>query len=126
MWLFLLSSLVVGVLLSSLVVGVALARLKVWALIPVILIFSMIVVTSGFLSGLKWGTIALTVVAGSALLQLSYLVGASLFAGARLRRELIRTMQSAIGQELRDYFQMPKEVPEEIRLALAELELQNR
>jgi hypothetical protein len=54
MWLF---------LLSSLVVGVALARLKVWALIPVILIFSMIVVTSGFLSGLKWGTIALTVVA---------------------------------------------------------------
>jgi hypothetical protein len=125
------------VLLTSLVLGAAcrVARLKVWALIPITFVFSTIIATSSFLSGLKWGTIALTVFAGATFLQLSYLADGLFFATARLRRvrahlairraELLRVMQSAIGQELRDHFQTPTDVPQNIRFVLAELELQN-
>jgi hypothetical protein len=116
------------VLLFSLALGAALAGRKPLVLIPATLILLMIVVRVGSLSGFKWGTIALVAAFGAALLQLSYLVGASLFAAARLptRRELIRDMQWAIGQELRDYFQAPQDVPQKIRLALAESDLQKR
>jgi hypothetical protein len=115
------------VLLSSLGLGVVSTRLKVLWLIPITLAFSMLVARVGFLSGFHFNAVVLAVIVGAAFLQFSYLLCASLFATARLptQRELLRAMQSAIGQELRDYFQMPQDVPQKIRLILAELELQN-
>ena len=74
------------VLLSTLVVGAASAWLRVLVLLPVTLVFLTIVVRVGFLSGFTWSMIALTVAAGAALLQLSYIAGAFLLATARQHR----------------------------------------
>jgi hypothetical protein len=120
-------------LFCGLVIGAAfsLAQLNGWALIPVSTIFSTIVVISGAVSRLKWGTTALNVVAGTTLLQLSFFV--SLFlsetqrpvrtrAASPRREELLRAMQSGIGQELRVEFQSPQDVSGQLLLVLKELQ----
>ena len=101
----------IAVLLVAVAAGVAggLARLKVWALIPATAIYSMITIIEGMVAGLGAGKITITFLIGAAFLQLFYLIGWLLSqeqkrrvpAPRSLRPELVRAMQSAIGQELR-------------------------
>src|ERR1700690_250203 len=98
----------IAVLLVAVAAGVAggLARLKVWALIPATAIYSMITIIEGMVAGLGAGKITITFLIGAAFLQLFYLVGWLLSqeqkrrvpAPRSLRPELVRAMQSAIGQ----------------------------
>src|SRR5438067_12815503 len=95
-------------LLSSSATGLALglARLKVLALIPATIVLSL---TAAIGFGLRWGTIALTVVAAATILQSSYLIGGLLSEApspraaprTSLRPDLVRAAQFAVGEELR-------------------------
>jgi hypothetical protein len=65
-----------ALLLTSSAIGLelGLARLKVLALIPATIVLSLSAI-GGIAFGLRWGTIALTVIAAVTILQSSYLIG---------------------------------------------------
>jgi hypothetical protein len=65
-----------ALLLGSSARGLALglARLKVLALIPVTIVLSLTAAIGGIVSGLRWGMIALGAIAGTTILQSSYLI----------------------------------------------------
>jgi hypothetical protein len=73
--------------------------------------------------------IALTLFIGATFLQLFYLIGWLLFeeqkrrapAPRPLRPELVRAMQSAIGQELRMRYRLAQNLPEELGVRVAQL-----
>jgi membrane protein DedA with SNARE-associated domain len=114
-----------AVLLSSSATGLALglARLKVLALIPATIVLWLTAAVSGTVFGLRWGTIALTMIATAAIVQCSYLIGGLLsevpsqraVPRPSLRLESIRAAQFAIGEELRTQFQMPHNLPRQLR-----------
>ena len=122
----------IAVLLVTLTAGAAcgLARLKVWALIPATAICSMITVIEGIVTGLGAGTIALTLVIGATFLQVFYFIGWVLSqelkrpAPRSSRPELVRAMQSAIGQELRMHYGLPQDLPQELGVRVAQLKAQ--
>jgi hypothetical protein len=118
-------------LLCSSATGLALglARLKVFALIPATIVWSLTAVVAGVLFGVHWGTTAVTLVGGAAILQFSYLVVGLLSEApkpsatprASLRLDLIRTAQFAIGEELRSQFQIPGDMPRQLRTTMNQL-----
>jgi hypothetical protein len=121
----------IAVLLVAVAAGVAggLARLKVWALIPATAIYSMITIIEGMVAGLGAGKITITFLMGAAFLQLFYLIGWLLSqeqkrrvpAPRSLRPELVRAMQSAIGQELRVRYRLSQDLPYELGFRVAQL-----
>jgi hypothetical protein len=120
-----------ALLLGSSATGLALglARLKVLALIPATIVLSLTAVVGGVIFGLRWGTIALTVVAAATILQSSYLIGGLLSEApspraaprTSLRSDLIRAAQFAIGEELRLEFETPHELPRQLRTRMKQL-----
>jgi hypothetical protein len=120
-----------ALLLGSSATGLALglARLKVLALIPATIVLSLTAVVGGVIFGLRWGTIALTVVAAATILQSSYLIGGLLSEApsprpaprTSLRADLIRAAQFAIGEELRTEFQTPHDLPRQLRTRMKRL-----
>jgi len=121
----------IAILLVAVAAGAAcgLARLKVWALIPATAIYSMIAIIEGIVTGLGAGAIALTLLIGATFLQLFYLITWIFFeeqkhpalAPRPLRPELARAMQSAIGQELRMRYRLPRDMPRELGVRVAQL-----
>jgi hypothetical protein len=109
--------------------GLGLARLKVLALIPATIILSLTAAIGGIVFGLRWGMIALGVIAGTTILQSSYLIGGILSEApspraaprTSLRLDLIRAAQFAIGEELRTEFQTPREMPRQLRTRMKQL-----
>jgi hypothetical protein len=120
-----------AVLLSSSATGLALglARLKVFAVIPATIVLSLTAAIGGVVFGLRWGTIALVVIAAATILQSSYLIGGLLSEApsqraaprASLRPDLIRAAQFAIGEELRTQFQTPHDLPRQFRTRMKQL-----
>jgi hypothetical protein len=80
-----------ALLLTSSATGLVLglARLKVLVLIPATIVLSLTAI-GGVVFGLRWGTIALTVIAAATILQSSYLIG-GLLSGAPSPRAARRT-----------------------------------
>jgi hypothetical protein len=119
-----------GVLLLACAAGAAcgLARLEVWAIIPTSAFFLLIVVALGSHLGLPWDRIAIIVFSVLMLLQVSYLIGTVLFEPSNAspvsdqNRELLRTVRTAIAQDLRAYFQPLDDMPPQLRNKLAQLE----
>ena len=118
----------IAILLVAVAAGAAcgLARLKVWALIPATAIYSMIAIIEGIVTGLGAGAIALTLLIGATFLQLFYLIAwifleEPALAPRPLRPELVRVMQSAIGQELRMRYRLPQDLPQELGVRVAQL-----
>jgi hypothetical protein len=120
-----------ALLLGSSATGLALglARLKVWALIPATIVLSLTAAIGGVVFGLRWGTIALIVIAAVTILQSSYLIGGLLSEApspraaprTSLRPDLIRAAQLAIGEELRIEFERPYELPRQLRTRMKQL-----
>jgi hypothetical protein len=120
-----------ALLLCSSATGLALglARLKVLALIPATIVLSLTAVIGGVVFGLRWGTIPVTVIVGTTILQASYLIGGLLSEApsprpaprASLRLDLIRAAQFAIGEELRTQLQTPREMPRQLRTRMKRL-----
>jgi len=120
-----------ALLLSSSATGLALglARLKVFAVIPATIVLSLTAVIGGVVFGLRWGTIALIVIAAATILQSCYLIGGLLSEApspraaprTNLRLDLIRAAQFAIGEELRTQFQMPHDLPRQLRTRMKQL-----
>ena len=118
-------------LLSSSATGLALglARLKVLALILATIVLLLTAAIGGVVFGLRWGTIALTVVAATTILQSSYLIGGLLSQAPRprsaastsLRPDLVRAAQFAIGEELRTQFPTPHDLPRQLRTRMKQL-----
>jgi hypothetical protein len=123
-------------LLVAVAAGVACGRqLNVWALIPATILYSMITVIQGILTGSGAGTIILTLFIGATFLQLSYFIACVLFqqqkrpasaqrpAPARRlsRLELARAIQSSIGQELRMHYPLPQDLPQELAARVDQL-----
>lgn len=104
-----------------------LARLNIWAVISVTVLFLIITVINGSVTDLGIGTIGLTFLIGTTLLQLFYLVGSLLSQERTLpvssRPELVRLVQSAIGQEMRMTLALPVELPPQLEVRLAQLEV---
>lgn len=110
------------------------ARLKVWFLIPGTLLIGIVAGIVGWMLRFEWGMIALTVIAGAAFLQFSYLFGGILselpifhanHASARsMRAHLFYAMQCAIGEELRIYYQVTQDLPWEFRTKVDQLQVQ--
>jgi hypothetical protein len=122
---------VITILLIAVAAGAACgsARLNVWALIPATVIYSIITVIHGILTGLGAGIITFTLFIGVTFLQLSYLIACILFEQQRRRapapglsrRELVRAMQSTIGQELRMHYTLPQDLPQELAARVDQL-----
>jgi hypothetical protein len=122
----------IAVLWVAVAVGAAcgLARLKVLALIPATAIYSMIAIIDGIVAGLGVGATTLTLFIGAAFLQLFYLIGWLLVEEQQrpvhprrsLRPELVRAMQSVIGQELRMRYRLPQDLPQELGVRIAQLQ----
>jgi hypothetical protein len=120
-----------ALLLGSSATGLALglARLKVLALIPATIVLSLTAAIGGVVFGLRWGTIALIVIAAVTILQSSYLIGGLLSEApspraaprTSLRPDLIRAAQFAIGEELRIEFERPHELPRQLRTRMKQL-----
>jgi hypothetical protein len=120
-----------ALLLGSSATGLALglARLKVLALIPATIVLSLTAAIGGVVFGLRWGTIALIVIAAATILQSSYLIGGLLSEApspraaprTSLRSDLIRAAQFAIGEELRLEFETPHELPRQLRTRMKQL-----
>jgi len=120
-----------ALLLSSSATGLALglARLKVFAVIPATIFLSLTAVFGGVVFGLRWGTIALIVIAAATILQSCYLIGGLLSEApsqraaprTNLRLDLIRAAQFAIGEELRTQFQTPHGLPRQLRTRMKQL-----
>jgi len=120
-----------ALLLSSSATGLALglARLKVFAVIPATIFLSLTAVFGGVVFGLRWGTIALIVIAAATILQSCYLIGGLLSEATspraaprtNLRLDLIRAAQFAIGEELRTQFQTPHGLPRQLRARMKQL-----
>jgi hypothetical protein len=115
--------------------GLGLAKLNVWALIPAAIISGLIAVVIGSASGLAWGRVSLVLFAVLTLLQVSYLIG-SVLSGAPTpgqvsdpipaKQELFRTVQKAIAEEMRAYFEPPLgELPPQLRDKMALLEVRS-
>jgi hypothetical protein len=116
--------------LAGLVLG--LGRYRVFALLPVILLVTIAAVAKGIASGLDPRTIALGTLLALASPQIGYLITivASCFVVAHIRiraakrkPELLRAMQSGIGQELSAEFEPPREIPEEMVALIARMEV---
>jgi hypothetical protein len=109
--------------------ALGLARLKVFALIPATTVWSLTTVVAGVLFGVYWGTTAVAVIGGATILQSSYLIGALLSEApkpratprARLRLDLVRAAQFAIGEELRSQFQISDDMPRQLRTRMNQL-----
>jgi len=102
-----------ALVLSSSATGLALGlgRLKVLALIPATIVLSLTVATGGVMFGVRWGTIALAVIATVKISQSCYLIGGLLSEApipraaprASLRLDLIRAAQFAASRLVRNY-----------------------
>ena len=109
--------------------ALGLARLKVLALIPATIVLSLTVATGGVMFGVRWGTIAIAVIATVTMLQSCYLIGGLLSEApipratprASLRLDLIRAAQFAIGEELRTQFRTPRDLPTRLRIRMEQL-----
>jgi hypothetical protein len=120
-----------ALLLCSSATGLALglARLKVLALIPATIVLSLTAAIGGVMFGLRWGAIALIVIAAATILQCSYLIEGPLSEApspraaprTSLRLDLIRAAQFAIGEELRTRFQRPHDLPRQLRTRMKQL-----
>jgi hypothetical protein len=106
-----------ALLLGSSATGLALglARLKVLALIPATFVLSLTAAIGGVVFGLRWGTIAL--IGG----LLSDVPSPRAAPRTSLRPDLIRAAQFAIGEELRTQFQMPHDLPRQLRTRMKQL-----
>jgi hypothetical protein len=112
--------------------GLGLARLKVMAVIVATVIVSFIAATIGVVFSLQWGTIALTVIADVTILQSSYLIAGLLSEApspraaprTNLRPDLVRAVQLAIGEELRNQFRISHNLPRQLRTRMKQFEAQ--
>jgi hypothetical protein len=121
----------IGVLLVGVAAGTAcgLARLKIWSLILVTIVFSMITVVAARVTGLGAGTIALTLFTGVTLLQLFYFIGLLVVEERKQpatspkpwRPDVVRALQSAIGQEMRMSCPLPVDLPPQLEARFAQL-----
>ncbi len=99
------------------------------ALIPATIVLSLTVAIGGVIFGLRWGMIALTVIAGATILQFSYFIGGLLSEApspraaprTSLRLDLIRAAQFGIGEELRTEFQAPHDLPRQLQTRMNQL-----
>jgi hypothetical protein len=116
---------------SRLGAGCDLARLKVWILIPATLFLTIIAVFGGRMLGFSWGATALTVIGCATSLQFSYLIGAFLSVAPKprhkrvlagpVRADLLAAIQSAIGQELQNRYEVAQELPWKLRMKVAQI-----
>lgn len=125
-----------AIFVFGLVLGAAcgLARLKVWLLVPGTFLIAIVAVVVGSMLRFEWAMIALTVTAGAAFFQFSYLVGgilselpsfhANRASSRSVRAHLFYAMQSAIGEELRIYYQVTRDLPWEFRTKVDQLQAQ--
>jgi hypothetical protein len=111
------------------VVGILLGRLqllKVFSLFPAMVFVVSWAVLHGKMGGQSLLTITLTLLCAVASLEIGYAIFA--IAGECLPRkvavsnaELFRAVRTAIGRELKMYFQLPKDVPPEMAAMLSRL-----
>jgi len=120
-----------AILLAGVAAGVCCgsAGLNVWALILVTAVFWITTGIGGSVAGLGIGSVVFTVATGTALLQLFYLIGALLsqertalaFEPLSAGSEFVRSVQSAIGQEMRMSLALPVDLPPELDHRVAQL-----
>jgi hypothetical protein len=111
--------------------GCGLARVKLWVLIPATLLLTIIAVSMGWTAGSSWSAIALTAIVGSTSLQWSYLIGTALSDASKRRAsrvpvrqaDLLHAIQSAIGRELKRRYEVSQELPWQIGMRVAQLEV---
>jgi hypothetical protein len=116
---------------SRLGAGCDLARLKVWILIPATLFLTIIAVIGGRMLGFSWGATALTVIACATGFQFSYLIGAihseapkpraARVPPGSVRADLLLAIQSVIGQELQNRYEVAQELPWKLRMKAAQI-----
>jgi hypothetical protein len=106
-------------------------RLRIWALLPIIVILPLIAVMARSSIHLSFGGAVFASIAAIVMLQLSYVVSTVRFPVRTRRRvtihlpsrrQTLRSIQKAIADELDDYFELPNELPEQLRAKLAVLE----
>ena len=122
-----------AILIFGAAVGAILGRcdFKVFALVPVMLLVAAGAVAIGVATGLDLRTIAFGLLVTVVSPQIGYLVGSVgvdymvaeyLRARATNQRPVsLRAMQSMIGQELRAAFELPKAMPRELVVLLAQM-----
>ena len=95
-----------------------LRQFKVFVLVPAILLAATGIIMKGVLAGLDYQDISLDSLAIIVSLEIGYFVG-SIAAGsltvraADRKTELLHAMQTALGQELRIAFELPRDLPPE-------------
>lgn len=106
-----------------------LARLNIWPIISVTTLFLIITVIDSSVTGLGIATIVSTFFIGTTFFQFFYLIGSLLshertlpaFAPAPSRSELVRLVQSAIGQEMRMSLALPVDLPPQLDVRVSQL-----
>jgi len=100
-----------------------LARVRVWALPPIIFVFLLVAFAISSSMDFALGRITLALFAAFIVMQLAYLIGAALSEMTlRHRQAALSPVQSAIADELRDYFLPPSDLPQQLRDKLAALQ----
>ncbi len=106
-------SVIVG---AAIGVFVGLRQFKVFVLVPAILLAATGTIINGIVTGLDYLDIGFDLLGIIASLEIGYFVGS--IAGGSLtvrpadrKAELLHAMQTAIGQELRNAFELPRDLP---------------
>jgi hypothetical protein len=117
-------------------VGLGLARFKILALLPAILIVAAGTIGSDLATGLEHRFIALTVLVAVVSAQIAYLVSflvAGFIVAKYLRVRamsnmpvLVHAMQTEIGGQLRTALELPKQLPREMAVLLAQMNARER
>ena len=122
-----------AILIFGAAVGAILGRcdFKVFALVPVMLLVAADAVAIGVATGLDLRTITFGLLVAVVSPQIGYLVGSVgvdymvaeylRVRATNQRPVLLRAMRSMIGQELRAAFELPKAMPRELVVLLAQM-----
>jgi hypothetical protein len=104
-----------------------LRQFKVLVLVPAILLAATGIIINGVLAGLDYQDVGFDLLAIIVSLEIGYFVG-SIASGlltvrtADRKIELLHAMQTAIGQELRTAFELPRDLPPEWVALVARLD----
>jgi hypothetical protein len=100
-----------------------LARVRVWALPPIIFVLLLVAFAVGSSMDFAPGRITLALFTAFIVMQVAYLIGAAHSEMTlRHQRAALSPVQSAIADELRNYFQPPNDLPQQLRDKLAVLQ----
>ena len=120
------------ILLTGLAIGLicGLARLTIWAVIMATILFFIIIAGDGRITGLGITAIVSAFCVGTTFLQLFYFIGSLLsqvqtlpvFAPQPAQSEFVRSVQSAIGQEMRMSLALPVELPSQLDVRVKQLQ----